>query len=342
MDERKKQILHAIIKDYISTAEPVGSRAVAKKYNLGVSPATIRNEMSDLEDLGYIEQPHTSAGRRPSNKGYRYYVDSLMEKEALDKKSIADIRQFLSHQLSEIDFFMRQCCQMISHLTNYTAIVSLPQAGKGKLEKIQLVLLDPWRMLLVLLSTTGQVNHSIIHLPEAMTVDQVDDMQTMLQKRLQGLDMDRLTHTILKDISSLMDHSQKVFSRILELMEMVLANDGGEKVFTGGTTNMLMQPEFRDVDKLKNIFSLLEEDSKVRNLLSQSNDDETHVVIGDELAQEDIQNCSLVVTSYNAGNGIVGSIGVLGPTRMSYAKTVSLMEFIAAEISQALSRKNNM
>lgn len=342
MDERKKQILHAIIKDYISTAEPVGSRAVAKKYNLGVSPATIRNEMSDLEDLGYIEQPHTSAGRRPSNKGYRYYVDSLMEKETLDEKSMSAIRQFLSHQLNEMDFFMRQCCQMISHLTNYTAIVSLPQAGKGKLEKIQLVLLDPWRMLLVLLSTTGQVNHSIIHLPEAMTADQVDDMQTILQKRLQGLDMNMLTHAILKDISSLMDQGQKVFSQILGLMEMVLAHDGGEKVFTGGTTNMLMQPEFRDVDKLKNIFSLLEEDSRVRNLLSQTNDDETNVVIGDELAQEDIQSCSLVVTSYNAGNGIVGSIGVLGPTRMSYAKTVSLMEFIAAEISQALSRKSNM
>jgi heat-inducible transcriptional repressor len=342
MDERKKQILHAIIKDYISTAEPVGSRAVAKKYNLGVSPATIRNEMSDLEDLGYIEQPHTSAGRRPSNKGYRYYVDSLMEKEALDEKSMFAIRQFLSHQLNEMDFFMRQCCQMISHLTNYTAIVSLPQAGKGKLEKIQLVLLDPWRILLVLLSTTGQVNHSIIHLPEAMTADQVDDMQAMLQKRLQGLDMNMLTHAILKDISSLMDHGQKVLSQILELMEMVLASDSGEKVFTGGTTNMLMQPEFRDVDKLKNIFSLLEEDNKVRNLLAQSNDDETHVVIGDEIAQEDVQNCSLVVASYNAGNGIVGSIGVLGPTRMSYAKTVSLMEFIATEISQALSRKSNM
>ncbi|MGI5891596.1 MAG: heat-inducible transcriptional repressor HrcA [Bacillota bacterium] len=342
MDERKKQILHAIIKDYISTAEPVGSRAVAKKYNLGVSPATIRNEMSDLEELGYIEQPHTSAGRRPSNKGYRYYVDSLMEKETLDEKDIRLIRQFLSRQLREMDSFMRQCCQMISHLTNYTAFVSLPYAGKGKLKRIQLILLDSWQVFLIILSTTGQVSHRIITFPEPMKSEQIAFLEKMLQEKLHGLDMSLLTPTLLQEISYLMNSSQKIFSEILELMEMVLENDGDEKVFTGGVMNMLMQPEFRDIETLKTIFSLLEEDRKVKNLLSLPQDSASHVAIGDEICQEDIQNCSIVVTSYNVGKERIGAIGVLGPTRMSYSKTISLMEFIAAEISETLSHKGRI
>ncbi|MGI6361408.1 MAG: heat-inducible transcriptional repressor HrcA [Bacillota bacterium] len=338
MDERKKQVLHAIINDYITTAEPVGSRVVAKKYNLGVSPATIRNEMAGLEDLGYIEQPHTSAGRRPSNKGYRYYVNTLMQKKDVEKKEAAEIKQLFSRQLREIDSFMRYCCQIISRLTNYTTIVSVPHYGKGCLERIQLVLLDSWRVMLIMLSTNGQVSSRVIVLSDPMTEEQIAVLEKMLQDKLQGLDMNSLTHTILREVSSLLDHRQGMFSKLLESMEMILMDDREEKVFTSGTMNMLMQPEFKDTEKLKNIFSLLEEEGQVRNLLELPSEDATSVVIGDENVQEDIQDCSLVVTSYRGGGQRVGSIGVLGPTRMSYGRAISLLEFIAEEITRTLDK----
>lgn len=331
MDERTKQVLHAIIKDYISTAEPVGSRAVAKKYDLGVSPATIRNEMSDLEELGYIEQPHTSAGRKPSQKGYRYYVDYLMEKESLTIPEVEFIRLNLSAHMREIDGFMRQCCQMISRLTNYAAMILVPSEGKGKLEKLQLLPVDAHQLLVIALSSSGVVRHRLLRMPEPLNEAQIAQVEAVLRERLVGLDMEQLTYTLLRDAMGAVNHQQKLISQTLELMEQVLYERAGEKVFFTGTPNILSQPEFKDVDKTRNILGLLEEEDKLKNLL-QSEDAGTHVAIGSELPHEEMKDCSMVIASYDMG-GISGSIGVLGPTRMSYPRTISLVEFIANELS---------
>ena len=333
MDERKKRVLHSIIKDYLATAEPVGSRAVAKKCGLGVSPATIRNEMSDLEEEGYIEQPHTSAGRRPSHKGYRYYVDNLMEKEKLTKDEVSSIRQLFPRQFEETDTLMQQCCQLISRLTNYTAMVVYPGEGQGTLEKIKLLPVDDSQILAVVLASNGVVNHRLLHIPVGLSTVSIIHLEAVLQEKLKGKSMEDLGHTLLREFINTIGSQEKTVLQTIELLEHMLLNGKREKVFSAGVFNMISQPEFKDVEKLKNIFSFLEEENKIIELLNMEKDGIT-VSIGDEIPGSNVKDCSMIVMSYQTNSGSKGSIGVLGPTRMSYPKTISLMELFSDELSK--------
>jgi heat-inducible transcriptional repressor len=342
MDERKKKVLHAIIEDYIANAEPVGSRAVAKKYGLGVSPATIRNEMSDLEELGFIEQPHTSAGRVPSDKGYRYFVDHLMSREALTALEMDAVRRAFSVQMAETDDFMRSCCTLIAKLTNYTTMVSAPSHGQGTLQKLQLVAVNDYQVLVVMLSSTGLVRHKLIKVSQPLSPDLLARIEVLAAARLIGREISELGYQYIRAVLSDIEQHQRKRDEATELLEQVLLQSGEHKVFTGGALNMLSQPEFRDPERLKNIFELLEEDSRVKDLLQSGGDDNAATVtvaIGAELDDAGMQDCSLVVAHYYINSEQAGSIGVLGPRRMSYPKTISLMDYIAKEISKALSRK---
>ena len=344
MDERKKKVLHAIIEDYIANAEPVGSRAVAKKYGLGVSPATIRNEMSDLEELGFIEQPHTSAGRIPSDKGYRYFVDHLMSKEALTQWEMDAVRRAFSVQMAETDDFMRSCCSLIAKLTNYTTMVSAPSHGQGTLQKLQLVAVNDYQVLVVLLSSTGLVRHKLINVSQPLSPDLLARIELLATARLIGKEISDLGYQYIRAVLSDIEKHQRQRDEATELLKQVLLQSGEHKVFTGGALNMLSQPEFRDPERLKSIFELLEEDSRVKDLLARRSEDlnaaPLSVAIGAELENADMQDCSLVVAHYYINGEQAGSIGVLGPKRMSYSKTMSLMDYIAKEISRTLSRKN--
>lgn len=338
MDERKKSVLHAIIKDYISTGEPVGSRVVAKKYDLGVSPATIRNEMSDLEELGYIEQPHTSAGRMPSEKGYRYYVDNLMEKEQLTEEEEDNIRKSMLAQLKEMDSFMQQCCQMVSKLTNYAALILLPDHENGKLEKLQLLPIDNNQLLIIIVSNTGVLRHRLLKIPENFPKEQVSKLEASLSSKLYGVDMDSLDKRLLAEAFQEVYRQQENFVQILHFMDQVLTHKDGDKFFFSGALNILTQPEFRNLAKIQNVVSLFE-GNQVKNLLPNNEGKGTKIVIGSEIPQEEMKDCSMVVSSYDVDKDKSGTIGVLGPIRMSYPKTISLVEFIASEISEMMSGK---
>lgn len=335
MDERKKQVLHAIVKDYVSTAEPVGSRTIAKKYDLGVSSATIRNEMSDLEELGYIEQPHTSAGRVPSDKGYRYYVDCLMEKEELEPEEISNITGFYT-KLSELDQIVRQSCQLLSHLTQYTALVLVPQHSEGKLERIQLIPVSSHRVLVVLISDTGFINHRMLDLLHPVEPDRLERINIILQKKLYGLNIEQISRTLQREIAREIAREEQILNLAMELMEQVLQENGDDRVYLGGTLNMLNQPEFRDVAKVKTLLSTLEEEEIVRRLLRKQRRDGTDIVIGGEIPYEGINQCSMITTTYKINGRIVGSIGILGPTRMTYSRAVSIIECVTDQLSQAL------
>ena len=344
MDERKKKVLNAIIEDYIANAEPVGSRAVAKKSGLGVSPATIRNEMSDLEELGFIEQPHTSAGRIPSDKGYRYFVDHLMSKEALTQWEMDAVRRALSVQMAETDDFMRSCCNLIAKLTNYTTMVSSPRNGQGALLKLQLVAVNDYQVLVVMSSGAGLVRHKLINVNQALSPDLLSRIEMMAAARLIGREISGLSYSYIQAVLSDIEQHQRRRDEATELLKQVLLQTGEHKVFTGGAMNMLSQPEFRDPERLKGLFELLEEDNRIKELLQSGGDKSAaplSVAIGSELDNADMQDCSLVVAHYYIGGERSGSIGVLGPRRMSYSKTMSLMDFIAREISKALSRKSS-
>jgi heat-inducible transcriptional repressor len=342
MDERKKKVLHAIIDDYIANAEPVGSRAVAKKYGLGVSPATIRNEMSDLEELGFIEQPHTSAGRVPSDKGYRYFVDHLMSRESLSRLEMDAVRRALSVQMAEMDDFMRSCCSLISKLTNYTTMISAPRHGQGTLQKLQLVAVNGYQVLVVMISGTGLVRHKLINVNRPLAPELLSRIETLAAARLIGQEIGELSYRYIQEVLSDIERHQRRRDEATELLKQVLLQPGEHKVFTGGALNMLSQPEFRDPERLRSIFELLEEDDRVKELLQSGGEDNgapLSVAIGAELDNSGMQDCSLVVAHYYINGEQAGSIGVLGPRRMSYPKTMSLMDFIAKEISKALSRK---
>ncbi|MCL2496161.1 MAG: heat-inducible transcriptional repressor HrcA [Clostridiales bacterium] len=341
MDERKKKVLHAIIEDYIANAEPVGSRAVAKKYGLGVSPATIRNEMSDLEELGFIEQPHTSSGRVPSDKGYRYFVDHLMSREALNSQDINMVRQALAVQVSEMEDFMRSCCNLISRLTNYTTMISMPQRDQGTLQKLQLTAVNDYQLLVVLLSSSGLVRHKLINMPRPISAGLLQRIETLTAARLVGLPIGNLSYQFIRGVLMDSEQHQRQLDEAFAILKQILPPPGGHKVFTSGIFNMLAQPEFRDLDRLKDIFAMLEEDSRVKELLQSGGIEQSagavSVAIGAELDAADMQDCSLVAAHYYINGEEAGSIGVLGPRRMSYSKTMSLMEFIAKELSRTLS-----
>ncbi|MCL1816484.1 MAG: heat-inducible transcriptional repressor HrcA [Clostridiales bacterium] len=339
MDERKKKVLHAIIDDYITNAEPVGSRAVAKKSGLGVSPATIRNEMSDLEELGFIEQPYTSAGRVPSDKGYRYFVDHLMEKESLTRLEIEAVRHALSVQMAETDDFMRSCCSLIAKLTNYTTMVSTPHHGRGILQKLQLIAVNDYQVLVMMSSSTGLVRHKLINVNNPISPDLLSRIELLAAARLIGRELDDLNYQYIKQIIYEIEQHQRRRDDATELLKQVLLQPGEHKVYTGGALNMLIQPEFRDPERLKGIFELLEEDNRVKALLQTNADNKKtslSISIGAELDDTDMQDCSLIVAHYYIDGEQAGSIGVLGPRRMSYPKTVSLMDYIAKEISKSL------
>ncbi len=340
MDERKKKVLQAIIQDYIENAEPVGSRAVAKKYDLGVSPATIRNEMSDLEDLGYIEQPHTSAGRVPSDKGYRYYVDNLMDQQSLTAQEMAIIKEAFAIQLTEMDDFMRSCCQLIAKLTNYTTMISMPERNRGILQKLQLVPINEQQILVILLAESGIVQHKIINIEQSLPPNVLQRVEMVLQSRLIGMEIDKLNYEFIRNELREIEQHQRHLDQAMSLLKQIFKPSYAPKVFTGGTTQMLSQPEFRDIDRLKSIFSLLEEDNKISELLPNKNiDNPVSIIIGNEIAEQDIQNCSMIVAYYDINGKDTGKIGVLGPTRMSYNKTVALMDFIAKELTRKFSGK---
>ena len=339
MEERKKQVLNAIIKDYIVNAEPVGSRAVAKKYNLGVSPATIRNEMSDLEEEGYIEQPHTSAGRVPSGKGYRFYVDNLMQREKLSVNQLDQIKDVLSGQLDEMDSFMRSCCNMISELTNYTALVALPEQNSGTLAGIQLLPINDYQILVILLTSGGIVRHKRIETMVPLSAEELARIELKMQQHLCGTALKDISHEMIQEMLSEYQMREKMAKQAFEMLQQAISGDIEHKIYTGGMMNMLSQPEFHDIDKLKDMFSLIDEEKQVEKLLDSADSHKISVTIGGEMPIDGAKECSMVVSNYFVNGEKAGSIGVLGPTRLNYDRTVSIMETIAKELSQAMSDK---
>lgn len=337
MDERKRKVLEAIILDYISTAEPVGSRVIAKKYNLGVSPATIRNEMSDLEEQGYIEQPHTSAGRVPSDLGYRYYVDFLMERKKLELREVESINKSYDNRVHEVSQVIQRTSQILSEVTNYTAIVLGPQFGGCAFKHIQLVPVDIGKALVVVVTENGFVQNKMIDIPENIRYEDLNAISQVLNDRLRGLTLQDIKLTLIREIYTELNKHKLIFNTALELMEENLGIEPEEKIYLGGKLNILNQPEFKDVEKVKTLLSLLEQEELIRNVLTESPlDNGVRVKIGGENSIEAIKDCSMITATYHIDGKVIGAIGVLGPTRMEYSKVVSLVEFINANLSHIL------
>lgn len=341
MEERKKKILHALIKDYVATAEPVGSRTLAKKYDLGVSPATIRNEMTDLEEQGYVVQPFTSAGRVPSDKGYRYYVDQLMAEDMPAKTQINEksINEVLSHTAQEMDALMKQSAKLLSQLTNYTAIVVRPNISKGNLEQINLIPVGERELMVLMRSDSGMLFHRVVELPEPIPADKLIAFERLLNQKFAGYNIADITSTIISDMAMQMLWHTSLLRQTLELFEQAFQTyDREDSVFINGTLNMLNQPEFRDVDKMRSVLEALETKDLMKNMIQPTEQNSTKIYIGDELAHPDIKYCSVVTAPYTINGRYAGTIGVLGPTRMDYPRIVAFVEAISRQLSERMKK----
>lgn len=335
MDDRKNRVLQAIIDDYIATAEPVGSRTIARKYRLGVSPATIRNEMSDLEELGYLEQPHTSAGRIPSNRGYRYYVDSLMDVHEVGPTEEDQIRRTFQRKMLEIDTLIRETARLLSETTHLTAVVSGPQLRKALIRDVQMVPVGPDKALLVYVTDTGFVENQMIELPIEVTMVEIQQVSGVLTEHLRGKSLETLSQGAIRQMNEALQAYGALVEQTLSFLEERLLPTDRRRVYLGGTSHMLEQPEFRQVEKVRPLLNLLERDDLVTDLLDAGpTDQDVSVMIGEEIHLRELQDCSMVSATYRVGDRTIGRIGVIGPKRMDYSKVVALVDSVTKHLSE--------
>ncbi len=336
LSSRKKDILQAVVTDYIKMAQPVGSRTISRRYQVGLSPATIRNDMADLEEMGYLLQPHTSAGRIPTQKGYRYYVDELMETADLQESEKDKIKQVYEFEkIREIEEIIKYTTNLLSSLTNYTSLVIGPQLKKSAFKKLQIMPFDNQRALLLLVADTGFVKNKVIHYPQTLSSGELNRIVSYLNRRLEGLTIDKLTSRLISELRRDLYHHIKFLEETFTLLEESLAEDE-RRVFLGGTTNILSQPEFGDLEKVRALLSLFEQNALLANLLARpvAGIDGIIVRIGRENMLEEVQECSLVIATYCLGKEVVGTIGVLGPTRMEYSRTIAILEQIVNQLQK--------
>lgn len=340
LDDRKLRIMQAIIDDYISSAEPVGSRTIAKKHELGLSSATIRNEMADLEEMGFLEQPHTSAGRVPSDKGYRLYVDKLMQINELSQAEIENIRNAMDIKINELSQLIRNASVVMSRFTKYTTMAVTPHSKQTSLKAVQVVPIERGKALVIIVSDTNIIRNNLVRVDEQITPDALIQISNLLNEKLKGYTLEMLVSNELKyEFKRLISLPEDIVRPILDGIEDLIKAIDQPEVYLEGTTNILNFPEFREVEKAKEFLNILDEkklilDILVNNLYNNNND--IVIQIGNENNIDGIKECSLVTTSYSIGNKVIGTIGIIGPTRMEYSKVVSSMNYIRNRINQEI------
>lgn len=327
LSERQKQILQAIIEDYITNAIPVGSRTISKSFAL--SSATIRNEMSDLEDLGYLEQPHTSAGRIPSDKAYRFYVDNLMHLSKLSLPEIDYIKKYYDQRIDETGAVLSDAARVISDLTQYVSIVTPPKATEVNVSSIQLMPVNPLTAMVVLLTDTGMVQNTPITLPRAMTQEELDSMSRLLNKMFAGKSVNEIHPGAQFMMENEIADQKQLFDTICAVLEARL-DRVQSRVVIDGASKVLAHQEFTDLEKARGFLKLLEEKQKLGEIVNED-DSRITVRIGRETGLGDI---SIVTATYSAGNKTLGKIGVIGPTRMQYDKVLSVLDQMGKTLSR--------
>ncbi|AKL95806.1 heat-inducible transcription repressor HrcA [Clostridium aceticum] len=336
LNNRKIKILQAIIHDYIQTAEPVGSRTLSKKYSLGVSPATIRNEMSDLEELGYLMQPHTSAGRIPSDKGYRLYVDNLMEIKMVADLQRKNIQNNLLKKFGEVEQLLQYSSKIISQLTNYTSAVLTPQIKENKIKHVQLVPIDQQNIIAVMVTDTGIIKNPLVSVKEGIQHDQLEKVSNLLNQKLQGMTINDIENQMLELLRTELSEFNSIIESVVPKIFSALDRIEDAELFLSGTTNIFNFPEFNDVFKAKSFLTMLEEKQTISNIISASREDGINISIGSENIYQEAKECSLVTATYKIDGVIVGRLSVIGPTRMDYSNVVGVMNQISQYINELL------
>ncbi len=340
MDKRKIRILQAIIQDYINTAEPVGSRTIAKKYDLGISSATIRNEMSDLEDMGYLEQLHSSSGRKPSDKGYRLYVDNFMQLHKLSPLEEHIIKtHILNSALYEADKVIKQATTLLAELTGLTSIVKSPSSKKSCIKAVQLMNIDSNNILSVIITDTSIIRNNVIRLKQSVSTDVLAKLSNILNARLNNLTVEEINLEVINNLRNDFRGYEDIFNAIIPALYESLNSIDTSDIYLEGTTNIFNYPEYNDIEKAKNFLSLIDNKDKIKNLINSS--DSITIKIGEENFIEDAKDCTVISAVYSLKDKPLGTIGVIGPTRMPYSKVISILEEIVNEVNNILNNEYN-
>ena len=335
ISDRKKKILAAVIDEYITTAEPVGSKVIAQNSGLNLSSATIRNEMADLEAMGFLEQPHTSSGRVPSAQGYRLYVNQLMHQHKLTMEETEAINNSLNLKMKQLDHIISDVGQLTSRLTNYPAY-ALAAPALSTISRFDLIFIDVNSFIIVVLLDNHTVKNKLVHLPFQIEPEMLQKLSAMFNASFTGLTEEKITPVLINSVERASGDCQGLVSIISSFTIEVLSESSSGEAFVAGASHLLRQPEFRDPDKAHQLMSYLSDEEKLLNLSDISNSQDIQVFIGPENLAEELKDSSVMVASYNAGDNMRGLIGVVGPTRMDYSKVAAKLSYIANGLSRIL------
>lgn len=349
LDERKYKILQAIIQNYLETGEPVGSRTIAKYTDLNLSSATIRNEMADLEELGYIVQPHASAGRIPSDKGYRLYVDHMMkekEEEISDReKEVTEMKDFLIDKVDKVEELLQNVAKLLAANTNYATMISSPQIKKNKLKFIQLTLVEPMKILAVIVLEGNVIRNKIIQIPEEIDNETVLRLNLLLNTSLNGLSLDEINLSIVSALRNQAGEYIALMNNIIDAIAEVISGEDDLKIYTSGATNIFKYPELSDSAKASELICTLEEKQLLSNLITSSLDEGNEkgtgiqVYIGNETPINSMKDCSVVTATYELSDGMKGAIGIIGPKRMDYEKVVESLKSLKTQLDSVYKKE---
>ncbi len=329
LSDRKRRILQAIVSDYIETAEPVGSRTIAKKHMTDLSSATIRNEMADLEEMGYLEQPHSSAGRVPSVLGYRVFVDSLMEKYKLSVMETIRMQEVMSEKANQFNKLMEKASHVIASVTNYATVAINSGRKKNSLKAVQIVPVSKFEAVLIIVTNEGIVKNRLARLKEEIQPESIANLSVKMTEMLSGLTLNDISLETVNSIKNEFTGMSEIISEVINFISDVIGEIDSREVIVDGGVNLLKFPEYSNIDKAKEILEVLNNKEQLGNMISlpAPAGNKVNIIIGDEQGGIKLKDCSVVLCNYEFG-GNEGTIGVIGPTRMDYARVVSALEYL--------------
>ena len=331
LDERKTIILQAIIKNYLETGEPVGSRTISKYTDLNLSSATIRNEMADLEELGYIIQPHTSAGRIPSDKGYRFYVDSMMIKQ---EKEVEELKEVLLEKEEKLDHMLKQAAKLMAINTNYATMITAPRNLKNIIKFIQLSRVDDKHILAVIVVEGNVIKNTMIDVDEPLNEEAMLKLNILLNTHLNGLSVEDISLGLITALKQQAGEHGPIVAEVIDVVAETIKEDEDLEIYTSGTTNIFKYPELTDNQKASDLINAFEEKHLLTQLIDDEDKNGIKVYIGEESPIQTMKDCSIVTANYEFGDGMRGMIGIIGPKRMDYDKVLGTIKNMKSQLDQ--------
>ncbi|MBQ9123032.1 MAG: heat-inducible transcription repressor HrcA [Lachnospiraceae bacterium] len=340
LDERKRKILQAIIRNYLETGEPVGSRTISKYTDLNLSSATIRNEMSDLEEMGYIVQPHTSAGRIPSDKGYRFYVDTMMEEK---DREIEEIKELMLQKEDKMDLLLKQVAKVLAVNTNYATMISSPQYHRNKLKFIQLSRVDETQLLAVIVVEGNVIKNQLLPVTESLDDETMLKLNILLNTHLNGLSLEEINLGTIAKLKAQAGIHGDIVGEVLDAVAEAIRADEDLEIYTSGTNNIFKYPELADQTRASELITTFEEKQVLSTLVHETLADENstgiQVYIGNESPIQSMKDCSVVTATYELEEGMKGTIGIIGPKRMDYDKVVGTLKTMMHQLDDLYKKK---